>query len=465
MKRAILLLALAFPMFGALTTATVFEVEQGGNNANAGCFIEGAAGTDRSQQTSPQLTLTDLVIDGSNAAKVTSASHNFVTADEGNCLRVSAGTGFTTGLYYIVSTASNAATLDRNVGTTSSTGGSAKMGGALATLAQLNTDMCSSCRAWVKADADYVISSKVTFNFSNSGASWIRGYTSSRGDNGRATIKSTGSIGGDRLVDINVAQNFTFANFTFNVNSDTGVSGIWVLNQPTYLENIEVKNFNAIDQIRLNNVRGICRYCYIHDGTSTSEIFYFVNSSSACIYCSIVNVAGNGAIGFLLTDSALCLHCAVVNLTGTTTDAFHLGNQEPMWLDHVLCYNVSRDCVQIITTGLPIFITNSIFATAVSAIDNTSGTTLRANDFLNDYNFIYNLSGTAYNGVTAGSHSVTLTKSPFVNAGSLDFRLNNTKGGGSSVRAHGAPSSMPGFLGTYYPDAGVAQHQDPKFIF
>jgi hypothetical protein len=66
---------------------------------------------------------TDLVIDAANAAKVTSASHNFVSTDVGRVLRVDSGTGFTAGTYRIVSVASNAATLDRAVGTLGSSGG------------------------------------------------------------------------------------------------------------------------------------------------------------------------------------------------------------------------------------------------------------------------------------------------------------------------------------------------------
>jgi hypothetical protein len=67
---------------------------------------------------------TDLAIDATLNTKVTSASHNFVSTDVGRVLRVDSGTGFTAGTYRIVSVASNAAVLDRAVGTTSSTGGS-----------------------------------------------------------------------------------------------------------------------------------------------------------------------------------------------------------------------------------------------------------------------------------------------------------------------------------------------------
>ncbi len=69
------------------------------------------------------LSATDLVIDGTLNTKVTSASHNFTANDVGKTVAVSAGTGFTVGNYTIVSTASNAATLNSAVGTLGSTGG------------------------------------------------------------------------------------------------------------------------------------------------------------------------------------------------------------------------------------------------------------------------------------------------------------------------------------------------------
>lgn len=468
MKRlALLALLAALPAWSALPTATVFEVHQAGSNSNPGCFIEGSTGTDFSQQNSAQYTFTDLVVDLVTNTKVTSASHNFVSTDVGNCLRITAGTGYTTGVYYIVSVAANAATLDRSPAAVGVTGGTFFVGGALATLAQLNTEMCSGCRAWVKADAAYVISSKITFNYSSSGATWIRGYTSTRGDGGRATIKSTGSIGGDRLVDLNVSQNFTFANFTFDVNGDSGVTCLLFLGQPTYAENIECKNFNytgGTGQIQFNNIRGVCRNCWVHDGTASGTAFYYANEENLCLYCSAINLPSNGSIGFRMDYGNNCLFCLVANLAGANSDGFQIGGQPFMRLDNPVCYSVTRDCVRLTSVSIPILITNGIFVNATNGINNTSGTTLRDGDILNDYNYTFNMSGAAVVNLTAGAHSVTLARSPFVNAGSLDFRLNNNAGGGASVRAHGVPSSLPGVTGTYYPDAGIAQHQDPKFL-
>lgn len=464
MRRLLLALVLfAAVASAALPTTAVFETEELGSNLNGGCFIEGATGTDYSQQAAAQYTFTNLVIDASTNTIVTSASHNFVSTDVGNCLRINSGSGFTTGVFQIVSVASNAATLDRAAGTTSSTGGTFHVGGALATLAQLNTDMCSGCRAWVKADAPYVISSKVTWNYTSSGASWIKGYTTSRGDGGRAEIKSTGSIGGDRLIDINMAGNFTFANFTINVNSDTGVSCMYFLNQPEYAENIDCKNFNASGaQIQFNNIRGICRNCSIHDGTSGGGSgFLFTNFQNACYYCSVVNVTGTFEAFHLYEN--FCQYCAVINVgtAASASDGFAFpGGNGYTAIDHAVCYNVARDCVRIANIQQPMVITNSILVGSVNGINNVSGTTLRDGDILNDYNFTYNMSGAAVVNLTAGPHSVALSGTPFTNASSLDFTLNATAGAGGAVRAAGVPFTFMGLMGTGYPDGGLFQHQD-----
>ncbi len=66
---------------------------------------------------------TDLVVDASLNTKVTSATHNFVLADAGTRIYVTAGTGWTPGFYTILSTGSNAATLNASPAPTSTTGG------------------------------------------------------------------------------------------------------------------------------------------------------------------------------------------------------------------------------------------------------------------------------------------------------------------------------------------------------
>jgi hypothetical protein len=120
----------------ALSALTVFEVRTTGVDTNGGGFVTGAAGSDYSQQDAAQYSGTDLAIDATTNTKVTSATHNFVAADVGNLIQITAGASWTTGFYQIVSVASNAATLDRSPGATSLTGGTFAVGGALLTISK-----------------------------------------------------------------------------------------------------------------------------------------------------------------------------------------------------------------------------------------------------------------------------------------------------------------------------------------
>jgi hypothetical protein len=82
---------------------------------------------------------TDLATDSSNPALVSSASHNFVAADQYKQLVISGGSGFTPGTYTIVSVGSNKATLSASAGGTSLTGGSYSVAPQIACTHNLGT--------------------------------------------------------------------------------------------------------------------------------------------------------------------------------------------------------------------------------------------------------------------------------------------------------------------------------------
>jgi len=108
----------------ALASAFVWEVRTTGSDTQcSGGFKAGASGTDYSNQDAAQFSGTNLAIDLTTNTKVTSATHNFVAADVGNTIQITAGVGYTTGVYEIISVASNAATLDRSPGAVGLTGG------------------------------------------------------------------------------------------------------------------------------------------------------------------------------------------------------------------------------------------------------------------------------------------------------------------------------------------------------
>lgn len=460
-KALFLSVGFASALFAALPNTTIFEVRQAGSNSNSGCFVEGATGTDFSQQNAAQYTFADLAsVNGTtNPSIVTSASHSFVAADVGNCLRVTAGTNWTTGVYQIVSVAAGAATLDRAVGTAAViTAGTYFVGGALATLAQLNTNMCSACRAWVKADATYTITANVTFNYSTTNQTWVAGYTTTRGDGGRFTVQATGSIG-DWMITLSNA-NFRLSNIVLDVNGQANSRCILFSSINDIAQNVECKNGNAGNaMILINNVRDECRVCWVHDWAGGQPAFSISQGDGglACIYCTAGPSTANGESGFLFQGGA-CSYCTVYGLTGTTTDGFLIGSQGKVNLDHCVAYNVTRNGINITVVTIPVEVTNCVLSTTLTGINNTSGTTLRPGDTFANYNFFFN-NGTNVSGLTMGANSVILTADPFTNAAAANFTLNTTAGGGAAVTNAGAPSSLLGVTGTGYPAGGVLQPQ------
>jgi hypothetical protein len=124
-----------------------FEVQVGGDDSNGGGFRQGASGTDYSQQTSPQATLTTNSVINSSVNRSTGNSsitasvidvdtgdYTVSAADIGNVLQISGGTA-TAGWYEIVAVdvAANQWTLNRSAGSVADTL-SGKMGGCLGTL-------------------------------------------------------------------------------------------------------------------------------------------------------------------------------------------------------------------------------------------------------------------------------------------------------------------------------------------
>lgn len=117
----------------AIGATTVWRVRAGGDEANGGGYdsaISGA-GTDYTDQDAHQLSLTDFACVDSTT--LTSATGGFTTVMKGNCIRISAGTNFVTGYYFVTDrTDTNTVTVDRKPVTngTTGSGGVGRLGGA-----------------------------------------------------------------------------------------------------------------------------------------------------------------------------------------------------------------------------------------------------------------------------------------------------------------------------------------------
>jgi hypothetical protein len=180
----------------SLAAGTVWEVRSTGSDSNGGGFVAGASGTDYSQQDAAQFSGTNLAVDAVTNTKVTSATHNFVATDVGNLIQITAGAGWTTGFYQIVSVAGNAATLDRSPAATGATGGTWAEGGALASpgfaQASINTINVADMIVWVRSGtylmnaSSNVAGGRITVS---TRTHW-RGYGTTRGDGGKPIFKA-----------------------------------------------------------------------------------------------------------------------------------------------------------------------------------------------------------------------------------------------------------------------------------
>ena len=117
----------------AFSGRPIWEVRTTGSDTNGGAFINGAAGSDYSQQNSPQYSGTDLEVNASNNLQVKSTTAGSpIAADVGNLIMISNGLSWTFGWYEIVSQDGTWWTLDRSPGSAGITGGHFAVGGALA---------------------------------------------------------------------------------------------------------------------------------------------------------------------------------------------------------------------------------------------------------------------------------------------------------------------------------------------
>lgn len=449
--RLILLACFASLGFAALPTNTVFEVHQAGANTNSGCYVSGLGGTDRSQQNAAQITYTDLV--AATATTISSVAFPFTSAEVGNCLRITSGTGWTTGDFYVTAVTAGVATMDRNIATAASTGGNGKLGGALATLAQLNTDMCDSCIGWVKADAVYSVTANITFNYSNSQGhqSQVNGYTTTRGDGGKPTIRAT--TGGFTIFTVSFYSK-TIRNFVLDCNAQTNSNG---LNYSSFsaAENIDAKNCTLIG-INLSQQFVTCRFCSVTANSTTAQsAFAFGNfNDMSCFVCVAYNNTSNG---FLMTNGGKCHYCMALSSIGTNTDGFVIGGGDGAAIELVnfVSFGNARYGVNISgAQGLystPILIFNGLIVNNGTGGIRSSfsipsnGTTLNYNAFFNN--------ATNYTNVTAGANDVVLTGDPFVSSGSGNFALNSTAGAGAAARGVGFPGVLT-FGGTGFNSIG-----------
>ncbi len=457
----------------AFTANAVGRIRIAGNDAN-GAFYDASitnAGTDYSQQDAAQLALTDCAA-VTGGTTLTSVTGGFTTAMIGNAIRISAGTHFTTGYYFITArTDTNTVTLDRDpTDGTNATGGTGKVGGGAATPARLltggnatgdkaiagNTVYIRGAGSDSPSSNDYTTTSYVGF-VAGTASAWIKVI----GENGRPRLASDGlmwylpihcwfenlyltctsnSNGAAGILSLGAGNRVT--NVVVNTNNQASQKGIYIQDTVNLIDNCEVKS-GVTNPSASGNCEGIgvpsfygivIRNCYIHhmrDRGIWNPGVYGVAEISGNI---IVNNVSDG----ITTDNNGVVHRS--EIFDNTIDG-NGGNGITVSTSTALAFTESYN--NIISN-------NGGYGLSISAGSTAANDALK---LLVDYNDYFTNTSGNYQNISAGANDQTLDPQ-YTNASGGDYSI------GTNLKAKGFPSLIKKSATTSYQDIGAAQRQE-----
>lgn len=449
----------------ALSANTIWEVRlTNGSDTNGGGWVAGSTGTDWSQQASPQYSVTDAV--GNGTTTITSATAAFGTDVVGNVC-------YFNGAWYQITSRTNATTIvvDRSTGT--GTGLTLKIGGALKTIAAAQAVLVYSNKVYVKAESGGSISASITLSTSGTPQNTtpytrIIGYTTTRNDGGLATI--TSSVAGNAIAI--TGSGYSLENIHINCNSTASSTGINCGGYYTRIVGCKVSNFA---------VRGILVSGATQQFIYRVEVTGGLSGATAAVELNLPTgiegswIHDNVCPGIKITrENCFIDNCLITNNTGASSDGIY-NSQYSLVVTGCTIYGNGRDGYRgdVSYTGVTAYIKRNIFAN-----NGGYGCKLHTSagypaDFCWDGNGYYNntsgnrgnMDDTSVNAVS-GTSSYTNTLdvivtagTPFTNAASNDFTLNNTASQGALLRstANGAPYGVSQIS---YGDFGTFRHQD-----
>lgn len=448
----------------AIGADTAWRIRVSGDNDNGGGYdstISGA-GTDYTDQDSAQLTLTDLATSGAGVTTLTSSTGGFTSAMIGNCIKITSGTNFDTGYYFVTAhTDTNTVTLDRSPSASGAgSGGNGKLGGAFALLEPLATtgaNGLSTPSVSTPLAAGHTIyirgagsDDPTTVDYDYQGSSTNGYYVFPSGSTGTGRIRVVGYNGRPLMqysgLLIYNCQWWSIENLKFKAVASATYTAFGVFAAGSYRTNsardckFDV-NGNDMQAIQANVVFD----CQITNSGSTTagtkpviNIVQFGEASGntitdvrgdgisavemGCISRNTIDSCGGDAIALISTQTFLgtVTHNTIYNAGG---DGISVEGSEPA-AKLVVHSNLITDCGAF---GID--------------IDGTSALNDRRVIYC-DYNAFYNNTSGEVDGLTAPANDVTLTADPFTNAGGGDFSLNSTAGGGTACKAAAFGSNL-----------------------
>ena len=475
----------------ALSASMAWEVRSGGSSTNSGGFKAGASGTDRTQQDAAYITFTDLVIDAVDNTKVTSAGNPFDSTSPGNTIRVSGGTGFTTGTYEILSVATGVATLDRAVGTTSSTGGTGTLGGGKVRLEDVDSVIVAGNTVWMLGGLTYTRTTTNTLTADGTAAAPIRvvGYAAGSRTDTALTEASmpimTSATNSVALLSLNAAPFWSFRNIKFTHTAGTrgaGVVNVTAVTDygPRFENCVWDGCLSAVVQGSSAGLayRGAFLFnCTIRNCTSHAINWGGGTSANNQLYCDSCYFHDNAGACVTTTAAALTgfyvARCVFDSSTGASGYGVWVQSttggpiNATLQIDSCVFWNNAQSGLRFeYTTGRHalVQVTNNIFVSngaygvscaTAGVLDSNGGAFARCNAF-------YGNSTNPRQNFVTGEGDVTMTGTPFNNAASADFTLDNTASEGAAIRAVNFPTSVGAVgatAGTNYGDIGALQAQ------
>jgi hypothetical protein len=426
----------------ALPAAGVFEVRSTGAATNGGGYNSTRAGatTDYSQQAAAQFSYVDLVIGAANS--VTSAAFPFTTLAIGNFLHINSGASFTPGFYEVTNVVGAVATLDRSPGTLAATGGTAKLGGALSSLVDLPT-LIDGNIVWVNGSFTTAVQWAPNGSVTDGRFITLRGYGTTRGDNGLATVTASANLAPLLSVSaLTILENFKFD------GANTADRGVEVAGN-CYINNVWPTRFNFSGMRSQSPGTRINRSLFTFNGAGTAT-GVGLDAGNAVVVRGCE--AHDNKQGFTSSNGSGDFEFCVSH--GNTVSGFYQQGANGMRLRNCIADGNTVDGLQINDSSgaLAMEVTNCFFTNNGGkgersvATDYSAALSAPMASFFQN-NAFFNNTGGNYGQLPAGVSDVILTQDPYTNRAGGDYTLNGSAGGGALARGQGIPGGV-GLLGS-----------------
>lgn len=400
-------------------------------------------GTDYTQQSTAQLTLTDLATSGIGVTTLTSATGGFTALMVGNLIQIDGGTNVTTGYYEITAyTDTNTVTLDRapDDGVGGIASGTGKVGGAMVFNDKL-TDAVVAGNTIHIGSGTHTPTSNVASSVNGTQVLPVRyyGYNTVRHDNPVGTNRPLLAMGANSF-NLNDYIHVDYIDFT-----TTQASGIG-LDQGSLFYGCKAVNSSGTAGRDAFNLGGT--YCRMVDceAQSTNGDAVYVDRTGCVICTSYIHDSDIG-----ITEGTIDLVTVIGNVFDTNvsngikaTDTGTLANYGWVVVGNVF-YN-SGTAIKA-TDALAWIIYNNMFVNNTTGMDWTN----RMGSNFVDHNLFYNNTTDVVN-IDYGPNAVFGDPS-FVDAANGDFTLQS----GSAALDAGMQLANVGLTGDYKINIGVDQ--------